>query len=253
MWTGEWRDSLLEGEVGLVTGGGQGIGFATARQLGLLGARVVVLDLHPDDVADRLQADGVRAIAIAGDVREPAAFDEAVARAGGELGGPPSIFVSNAGITRDSTIRKMTPEQWHEVIDVHLLGAFTGLRAVFEGMQGLGRGAIVFLSSVASFGAFGQANYSSAKAGLIALARVAALEFARYGIRVNCVAPGVVDTAMVAAVPEEIRETWLPEIPLRRMAEPEEMARVIAFLCSPLSSYVTGTVVLADGGYSIKG
>ena len=115
------------------------------------------------------------------------------------------------------------------------------------------RGSIVFLSSVAAFGAFGQANYSSAKAGLIALARVAAIEFARYGVRVNCIAPGVVDTEMVAAVPEEVREGWLAEIPLRRMADSEEIARAIAFLCSPLASYVTGTVLLADGGYSIKG
>jgi 3-oxoacyl-[acyl-carrier protein] reductase len=248
VWDGEWRDSLLEGEVALVTGGAQGIGFATARQLGLLGAKVVVLDLDPRDVAERLDA-----VAVAGDVREPAAYDEAIAAARATYGAPPSLFVSNAGITRDSTIRKMTPEQWHEVVDVHLLGAFTGLKAVVEGMQELERGAIVFLSSVASFGAFGQANYSSAKAGLIALAKVAALEYARYGVRVNCIAPGVVDTEMVAAVPEEVRENWLPEIPLRRMAQPEEMARVIAFLCSPLASYVTGTVVLADGGYSIKG
>lgn len=249
----EWHDSLLAGEVALVTGGGQGIGLAVARQLGLLGARVVILDVDPRGSHDILASDRIPAVCIPADVRHESSFDLAIAEAQTHFGRSPTVFVSNAGITRDSTVSKMTADQWREVIDVHLTSGFLGLRAVLGGMRALGRGSIVFVSSISAFGAFGQANYSSAKAGLVGLARTAALEVARYGIRVNCVAPGIVNTAMVSAVPEDVRQSWLPDIPLSRVAEPDEIARVISFLCSPLASYVTGAVLVADGGYSLKG
>lgn len=255
-WNGEWKAELLEGDVAIVTGGGRGIGWATARQLGWLGAKVVLLERDESSLepaVSALEAEGITAVGVAGDVRDEDAHARAVATGAETFGSAPTILVSNAGITRDSTIRKMGAEQWREVLDIHLTGAYLGIKAVLPGMAEASRGAVVVMSSTSSRGAFGQANYSSAKAGLIGLARTASMELARHGVRVNAVAPGVVDTEMVQAVPADIRDSWIDNIPLRRFAEPAEIARTVAFLCSPLASYITGEVVFADGGMTVGG
>jgi 3-oxoacyl-[acyl-carrier protein] reductase len=147
----------------------------------------------------------------------------------------------------------MTMEEWDEVLRVHLYGGFIALKSVWDAMLENGHGSVVFLSSTASVGAFGQGNYAAAKAALIALARVAALEGGRKGVRANAVLPGSTETAMTLSTPKEVRDQWADQIPLRRWAQPEEIARVIAFLCSPLASYVNGVALFVDGGFTIHG
>ena len=189
---------------------------------------------------------------IAGEVAgEPAVLDVALRGSWGALvEGLPviDILVNNAGVTRDRSLLKMTDEEWQTVIDVHLKGMWLGCQHVIPAMRERGRGAIVNLSSEARRGAFGQANYSAAKAGIVGLTRTVAIEHARHGIRCNAVAPGAVDTPMTQAVPAAVKERWLPNIPLGRFAEPAEIAAVIAFLVSDDASYVTGQCLGVDGG-----
>lgn len=251
-----WKDDLLAGELAIVTGSARGIGLATARQLGYLGAKVALFDLNAEAVqasAKELEAEGIETTAHAGDVSKQdhvaALAEHAVAWAGQ----PVTILVSNAGILRDRTLRKMSMQEWDEVLRVHLYGGFNALKSVWDAMLDNGRGSVVFLSSTASVGAFGQGNYAAAKAALIALARVAALEGGRKGVRANAVLPGSTETAMTLSTPKEVRDQWADQIPLRRWAQPEEIARVIAFLCSPLASYVNGAALFVDGGFTIHG
>jgi 3-oxoacyl-[acyl-carrier protein] reductase len=251
-----WKDDLLAGELAVVTGSARGIGLATARQLGLLGAKVALFDLNTEGVrasAAELAAEGIEATAHAGDVSkhdDVSALAEHAVAWGGQ---PVSILVSNAGILRDRTLKNMTMEEWDEVLRVHLYGGFNALKSVWDAMLDNGHGSVVFLSSTASVGAFGQGNYAAAKAALIALARVAALEGGRKGVRANAVLPGSTETAMTLSTPKEVRDQWADQIPLKRWAQPEEIARAIAFLCSPLASYINGVALFVDGGYTIHG
>lgn len=254
--TGLWSHTMLDGDVALVTGAAQGIGRATAEQLAELGAAVVMIDANPETLGaavEDLGSAGRRVVGVVGDVREESTFTDARDAAQDEFGASGSIFVSNAGITRDSSIRRLTREAWSEVIDIHLLGAFVGVQSVFADMVANKRGSIVLLSSSSANGSFGQLPYATAKAGLVGFAKTAAIEGGKYGVRVNAIAPGVVDTALVDAVPEEIRDSWRSTIPLRRFADPAEVARVIAFLSSPLASYITGALVPIDGGLTTGG
>ncbi len=159
------------------------------------------------------------------------------------------FWVNNAGITRDKTMRNMTLDDFRAVIDVHLVGGWLGIRAAAEVMREHKRGAIVNMSSISGkVGNPGQTNYSSAKAGLVGLTKAAAKELARYGVRVNAVQPGLIRTAMTAAMKPEVFESRIAEIPLSRAGEPEEVAEAVLFLLSDRSSYMTGTVLELSGG-----
>jgi len=245
----------LSGKVALVTGASQGIGAEVARRFHAAGASVILN--HPDfgptrADAEQLAAELNRARADSADV---AAADVSVATAVQRMmhdaqarRGGIDFLINNAGILRDRTLAKMTLEEWQTVVDVNLTGVFHCCKFGLEIMRD--GGAIVSLGSIAAFhGSFGQANYAAAKAGVAALMRVVSREAARRGIRANAIAPGVVDTAMIATIPEQVRAEMLKNIPLGRLAAPAEVANVALFLCSPLASYVTGQTIEVNGGW----
>jgi len=242
----------LAGKVALVTGGARGIGRAIARALAAAGASVVVNDLQaPPDVEAllaELAAHGGTPRFVAANVSRyedvERMRDEVVAAYGGL-----DILVNNAGITRDAFFTKMTLEQWHAVIDVNLHGVFYCCKAFVDAMIGRGWGRIVNISSlVGQTGNLGQANYAAAKAAVIGLTQTLARELIRYGITVNAVAPGFIDTAMVAAIPDKVKDKILAGIPAGRLGQPEEIAAAVAFLASPAADYITGQVLAVNGG-----
>ena len=243
----------LEGRVALVTGAGGGIGAATARRFAREGATVVVNDVDLDlarPLVTELQRAGVPALPIAADVTARTDVEAMVNRVVGEFGRL-DVLVNNAGVNRDAMSHKMTEEQWDQVLAVNLKGTFLCAQAVLAGMRERGWGRVINTSSVASLGNIGQANYAASKAGVIGLTRTLALEYAKYGITVNCVAPGPVMTRMLAGVPEAIRERIVAKVPVGRIARPEEIAAVHAFLASEDAAFITGQVLFVDGGLSV--
>ena len=243
----------LSGQVAVITGGGQGLGLATATTLHQAGAKVVLNFFDDPDGANRRLATeaaaklGERALALPADVRDRAAVDamfDEVARRFRRL----DIVINNAAIIRDKTIKKMSEDEWDAVIDTNLTGVWQVCRAAQARMGDGGR--IVSMASISGvIGFFGQANYSAAKAGVIALTKVLSKELASRRITVNAVAPGVVLTEMGKTIPEEVRKKMIEQIPLARFAEPSEIASVILFLCSDLASYVTGQTIHVNGGW----
>ncbi len=243
---------LLAGRVALVTGAGSGIGRSTAIRYAEEGADVAVLDVNPTAAAETVsavEALGRRAVALRADVSRAAEVEGAVGQTLAALG-PVDILVNNAGLTRDATIRNLTEADWDLVLDVHLKGTFLCTKAVAAGMREGGRGgAIVNISSIsAKIGNFGQANYASAKAGIVALTKVTAREYAKYGVRANAIQPGMIETPMTRALGEEHLARSVAETPLGRLGRPEEVAAVALFLASDLSSFVTGAVIEVTGG-----
>jgi 3-oxoacyl-[acyl-carrier protein] reductase len=233
----------------LVTGGAQGIGYEIARYFADAGARVSVLDL---DAAQLKQAwDGredVRQVAL--DVSDSAAVAEAVGGIVAWAGGI-DVAVSNAGITRDAVVWKLTDEQWKAVLDVHLGGTFAVTRAVIPHMRAAGSGRIINVTSYTGMhGNIGQANYAAAKGGIIAFTKTVAKEVARFGITVNAISPNA-STAMISTIPPERLAEMTASVPLGRFAEPAEMAPAIGFLASQQAAYVTGIVLPVDGGVSM--
>ena len=241
---------MLSGQTAVITGGAQGLGFAIAQLFVAEGARVVVGDLDLDATCaavERLGGDDVAA-AVRCDVTRAADVDALVSTAV-ETFGDLDIMVNNAGITRDATMRKMTEEQFDQVIAVHLKGTWNGMRGAAAIMRENKRGAIVNMSSLSGkIGLAGQTNYSAAKAGIIGMTKAAAKELAHLGVRVNAIAPGLIRSAMTEAMPQHIWDQKVAEVPMGRAGEPAEVANVALFLASDLSSYMTGTVMEVTGG-----
>jgi 3-oxoacyl-[acyl-carrier protein] reductase len=242
----------LEGQAALVTGAGRGIGAAIAREFALEGCDVALVDLgafaEAEGVAAEIRASGRRAIALRADVASFTAAAGAVAAAVKELGRLDHL-VCNAGIARDAMIWKMTEEAWDQVLDVNLKGCVAFCRAAAPVFREQRHGKIVNIASINGMrGKAGLSNYSASKAGIIGLTRTLARELGPRGINVNCVAPGMVHTAMTAKLPKEILDTSIAETALGRMAEPADVARVVVFLCSDRARHVTGEVIRVDGG-----
>ncbi len=241
----------LEGKVGLVTGAARGIGRAIAEALAARGAAVACVDLTAegaDQGAAACRALGVEASAHGADVSDAAQCDAAVA-ACLERHGRVDILVNCAGITRDGLIMRMSDQDFQKVLSINLNGTFYMTRAVARPMMKQRGGRIVNIASVIGItGNAGQANYAASKGGVIALTRSAAKELASRNITVNAVAPGYIATDMTAALPEEARKAMLERIPAGRPGTPEDVANAACFLAAPGSSYVTGQVLVVDGG-----
>jgi 3-oxoacyl-[acyl-carrier protein] reductase len=242
----------FEDRVALVTGAGRGIGAATAQLLAKEGAKVAVSDL--DEGPAKEVAGPIGGLAIACDVSVREQVEKMVERTVKELGRI-DVLVTCAGIIRDNLLFKMSDDDWDAVIDTHLKGTFLCARAAQKHMVDQKYGKMVFLSSTSALGNRGQANYSAAKAGLQGMARTLAIELGAYNVNVNTVAPGFVETRMTRATAERMGvdyETFklgaASQIPLRRVGQPEDIANVIAFLCSDESSFVSGQTVYVRGG-----
>ncbi|QZH58349.1 3-oxoacyl-ACP reductase FabG [Mycolicibacterium farcinogenes] len=242
--------SLLTGRTAVVTGGAQGLGLAIARRFIGEGARVVLGDVNLEATeAAAAELGGAEvATAVRCDVTSSVEV-EALVQAAVERFGGLDIMVNNAGITRDATLRKMTEEQFDQVIAVHLKGTWNGTKSAAAIMRENKRGAIVNMSSISGkVGLVGQTNYSAAKAGIVGMTKASAKELAHLGVRVNAIQPGLIRSAMTEAMPQHIWDQKLAEIPMGRAGEPDEVAKVALFLASDLSSYMTGTVLEVTGG-----
>lgn len=242
----------LQGQAALVTGAGRGIGAAITRALAARGADVALVDLGQFDAAEALAAElratGRHAVALRADVASFADAEASVTATVLALGRL-DVLVCNAGITRDAASWKMTETDWDAVMDVNLKGAFSFCRAAAPLFRAQKGGRIVTIASINGLrGKFGQANYSASKAGLIGLTRTLARELGPSGVTVNCVAPGMVRSEMTDALPPHVLETAVAESALGRIAEPEEIAYAVAFLCSPFAGHITGQVLAVDGG-----
>ncbi|MCB2228976.1 MAG: SDR family oxidoreductase [Desulfarculaceae bacterium] len=245
----------LQSEVALVTGAGRGIGLATAEKLGTSGAAVVLADMDlatAEAGALAIEGAGGRALALQMDVRSAEGWADTVNKAVKRYG-PLTALVNNAGFDRPGGVAKVSQEDFQDVLEVHLISCLLGMRAALPAFEQAGRGAVVNVSSVyAKIGGHGEAAYTAAKAGMVGLTKSAAREFAKLGVRVNCVLPGLTDTpAIRGMMSDKVREKLLAETPLRRMAQPGEIANVIAFLCSNEASYVTGAAWEVSGGWNM--
>jgi 3-oxoacyl-[acyl-carrier protein] reductase len=242
---------IFKDRVSLITGASQGIGEAIALDFAAEGATAVLIDVQKDkldDVARRIVAAGGRAAVFTADVSkldQAMAVAEEAVRTFGRI----DHLVNNAGITRDNLFLRMKEEEWDAVLAVNLKGAFNFSKAVIRSMVQARYGRIVNLSSVAGvMGNAGQANYSASKAGLIGLSKSLAREIAGRNITVNCVAPGYIETAMTAKLPEAIKATFLAGIPMQRFGTPADVSRAVKFLCSDDAAYITGQVLHINGG-----
>jgi NAD(P)-dependent dehydrogenase (short-subunit alcohol dehydrogenase family) len=242
----------FEGKVAIVTGGTRGIGEAITRRLTRQGATVAAGysrdKAAAESVRECLERDGARVSLHQGRVDVPGDCERVVSEALA-LHGRVDFLVNNAGITIDKTVRRMTNDDWQHVLNVNLFGAFAMTKAVLEHMIERGSGRIVNISSViGETGNVGQANYAAAKAGLFGMTKSIALEMAQKGITINCVAPGFIETQMVAQIPPPVLQKIVDKIPQRRLGKPSEVARVVCFLLDDESSYITGAAYSVNGG-----
>ena len=244
----------LNNKVAVVTGAAQGIGKVIAMLLARKGASLVVCDINLDmanETANEIEVAGGKCLALKSDVTS-VQDAEKIIKETVEHCGSVDILVNNAGITKDNVLLRMKEEQWDMVIDINLKGYFNYIRAVAPLMREQRYGRIVCLTSINGMrGKFGQANYSATKAGIIGLVKTAAKELGSRGVTVNAIAPGLILTDMMEAMPEEAKQASLDETALKRLGEPEDVAHVVSFFCSDYARHVTGEVIKVDGGQYI--
>ena len=241
----------LAGKTAFVTGSTRGIGLAIATGLYASGAKVAVVGRELERAKTIASGLGERAVGVACDVARSDQVDAAIAAAEVTLG-PVDILVNNAGVTRDNILLRLTDEDWDSVLDANLKGAFHTTRAVIKGMMKRRSGRIINISSIVGLtGNKGQANYAASKAGLIGFTKSVAKEYASRNILVNCIAPGFIETDMTASLPDAARASLLEEIALGRLGRPEDVAGTVLFLASDLAGYITGQVLVVDGGMVI--
>ena len=238
---------LLENRIAVVTGGARGIGAATASLFRSEGARVEIWDAdgeHP--AAEDDEGITCRTVDVSDTGSVEAALEELISRAG-----VPDILVNNAGIISDGFASELSDEDWRRVIEVNLTGTFIPCRALIPHLRERGCGTITNTSSISALGNRGQSNYAASKAGVIGLTRTLAQELAGDSVRVNCVAPGAIETEMFDAVPGKVKEKFIRRIPLGRLGSPADVARLHLFLASDEASYMTGQTVFCDGGITL--
>ena len=244
----------LKDRIAVVTGGADGIGRATAMRFAQEGAVVVIWDMNEEkgkQTVAEMNAAGGKASFLKVNTSNFAEV-EAASKKVVEQYGKYEILINNAGITRDSTLKKMTPELWQQVIDVNLTGVFYCAKCAADIMTEQGWGRIVNASSVvALYGNFGQTNYVATKAGLIGMTKTMARELGKKGVTVNAVAPGFILTDMVRKMPEEVLKSMEDKVPVKRLGKPEEIAAAYAFLASDDAAYINGTVISVDGGMTV--
>ena len=250
---------LLTGKTALITGAARGIGKAIALKYASEGANIAFTDLVLNDdmkagleaTRQEIEALGVKCLAYAGNAADFAETEAVVKQIHADFGSI-DILVNNAGITKDGLMLRMSEAQWDAVLNVNLKSAFNFIHACTPIMMRQKSGSIINMSSVVGVhGNAGQCNYSASKAGMIGLAKSIAQELGPKGVRANAVAPGFIETAMTAQLPEDIRKDWMKKIPLRRGGQVEDIANVCLFLASDMSSYVTGQVIQIDGGMNM--
>jgi 3-oxoacyl-[acyl-carrier protein] reductase len=243
----------LKNRIALITGAGSGIGEATALRFTEEGASVVLADIRSErikDLAQKIKRKEGKVLSQRVDVQNRDEVEEVVQKTLKEFGRV-DILINNAGLNIAAVAKKMTEEQWTQLIDINLKGTFLFSRAVFTPMSKQRYGRIINTASIWTEGHVGQAGYSAAKAGVIGLTKTLALEYAKYQITVNCISPGTVETPMISNLSQKMREEFLKGIPLGRFASPREVAHIHLFLSSDEASYITGSVVYVDGGASV--
>ncbi len=246
---------LLTGKTALVTGAARGIGKAIALKFAQEGANIAFTDLVIDENGEATKAEiealGVKCVAYASNAADFTQTEEVVKKVHEDFGSI-DVLVNNAGITKDGLMMRMSEQQWDAVIAVNLKSAFNFIHACTPIMMRQRSGSIINMASVVGVhGNAGQSNYAASKAGMIALAKSVAQELGSRGVRANAIAPGFIETAMTAALPDEVRADWAKKIPLRRGGQPEDIANVATFLASDMASYVTGQVLQVDGGMNM--
>lgn len=246
----------LSGKVALVTGGSRGIGKAIALALAEGGADILLnysrSDKQADEVKRGIEAIGRKCVTVRADVGKFEQAQNLGKAVVNHFGGKVDILINNAGVNRDRTLRRMTSEQWNEVIQTNLSSLFNCTKAVIELMVAQNGGVIVSVSSIiGEMGNIGQVNYAATKAGIIGFTKTMARELAGNNIRVNAIAPGFIETDMLGTVPEDIRKQIRAQIPLGRFGTPEEIALAVLYLCSPAASWITGITLRINGGHYI--